>query len=149
MTRLATGFRWRTLASLSALAIVVVLPAGRAAAQDDPPEPAVDCKKAISTPEIALCADRDYQTADRRLNLAYRAVAASIEKTDVPPEARVEWHKALVDAQRRWVAFRDAECDLTGYEWYGGTGRQAAMTTCMTALTDERTKALRLHADPH
>jgi uncharacterized protein YecT (DUF1311 family) len=81
------------------------------------------------------------------LNEAYRAVVASVDKADVPPEARTKWHNALVEAQRRWIAFRDAECALTGYQWYGGTGRAGAETTCMTQLTNSRTEALQSHAN--
>ena len=112
------------------------------------PEPVVDCRKAVSTPEVALCAQRDFEAADAKLNTAYRAVFASIDKSDVPADARADWRKALVEAQRRWIAFRDAECTVTGFEWYGGTGRSTAELGCQRELTDARTKQLRVHADP-
>jgi uncharacterized protein YecT (DUF1311 family) len=119
----------------------------QAAEQDSASETGIDCKTAASTPAIEFCASRDYRAADLRLNDAYRAVVASIDKADVPPEARAKWHNALVEVQRRWIAFRDAECALTGYEWYGGTGRAGAETTCLTQLTKSRIEALQLHAN--
>jgi uncharacterized protein YecT (DUF1311 family) len=119
----------------------------QAAEQDSASKTDIDCKTAASTPAVELCASRDYRAADLQLNEAYRAVVASIDKADVPPEARAKWHNALVEAQRHWIAFRDAECALTGYEWYGGTGRAGAETTCMTQLTKSRTAALQLHAN--
>jgi uncharacterized protein YecT (DUF1311 family) len=119
----------------------------QAAEQDSASTTGIDCKTAASTPAVELCASRDYRAADLRLNEVYRAVVASIDKADVPSEARAKWHNALVEAQRRWTAFRDAECALTGYEWYGGTGRAGAETTCMTQLTKGRIEALQLHAN--
>jgi uncharacterized protein YecT (DUF1311 family) len=118
-----------------------------AAGQDRAPETGIDCKTAASTPAVEFCASREYHAADLRLNEAYRAVAAFVDKADVPPEARAKWHNALVEAQRRWIAFRDAECALTGYQWYGGTGRAGAETTCKTQLTNGRIEALQLHAN--
>lgn len=50
--------------------------------------------------------------------------------------------------QRRWIAYRDAECELTGFEWYGGTGRSHATLEFARELTEARTKALKLYADP-
>jgi uncharacterized protein YecT (DUF1311 family) len=119
----------------------------QAAEQDSTSTTGIDCQTAASTPAVELCASRDYRAADLRLNEVYRAVVACIDKADVPPEARAKWHDALVDAQRRWIAFRDAECALTGYEWYGGTGRAGAETICMTQLTKSRIEALQLHAN--
>lgn len=112
------------------------------------PEPDIDRREAVSTPEVALCAQRDFEAADARLNTAYRAALAAIDKTDVPADARADWRRALVEAQRRWIAFRDAECTVTGFEWYGGTGRSTAELGCQRALTEARTKQLRAHADP-
>lgn len=140
--------RFAPVAVLVAVFVALALRPPPAGAAGPAEEKGVDCEKAVSTPEIAACAKEAYEAADKRLNDAYRAVLASIEKTDVPPEARTDWRKALVEAQRHWVAFRDAECALTGFEWYGGTGRSGAEIECARQLTEERTKALRRHADP-
>nr|USU32940.1 DUF1311 domain-containing protein [Methylobacterium sp. OTU13CASTA1] len=108
----------------------------------------IDCKKAISTPEVTLCINDAYEAADKLLNEAYRAAMASIDKRDTAPEVRKDWRKAFVEAQRRWIAYRDAECELTGFEWYGGTGRSGAVLDCARALTEARTKTLKQHANP-
>jgi len=91
---------------LRGAAVAVALMPGLARAQ-----PAIDCREAMATPEVAWCAQKD--------------VEAAIAGTDVPEEARSEWRKALIEAQRHWIAFRDGECVVTGFEWYGGTGRTA------------------------
>ena len=122
------------------------MPSSLFAAQAE--ELGIDCKTAVSTPDITMCVNDAYEAADKQLNAAYRAATASIDKTGVPPDAQRDWRKALVEAQRRWIAYRDAECELTGFEWYGGTGRSAATLDCARELTESRTKSLRRHADP-
>ena len=132
-------------ANPAAVALVLALSPGLARAA---PAPDIDCRKAMATPEVAWCAQKDLEAADTRLNAAYRAAQAAIAGTDVPDAVRAEWRKALIEAQRRWIAFRDGECAVTGFEWYGGTGRGAAELTCRTQLTDARTVQLRAHAAP-
>lgn len=126
--------------------MIACVPSSLCATQTD--ELGIDCKKAVSTSAITLCAADALEAADKRLNVAYRAATAAIVKTGVPPDAQHKWLKALVEAQRRWISYRDAECELTGFEWYGGTGRSWAMVTCARELTEARTKALERHTDP-
>ncbi len=111
-------------------------------------EPSIDCRTAYATPAAEICATRDLRAADLSLNNAYQAEVAFINKAALQPDVRAKWHAALVDAQRRWIGFRDAECGLTGYEWYGGSGRTGAETACLTELTQNRVKALQHHAAP-
>jgi uncharacterized protein YecT (DUF1311 family) len=123
--------------ALAALATAIAT-TGPAAAQD------LDCGKAVSTPEITACAARDLDRADRGLNDAYRAALARIDKADMDPGPRAEWRKALQDAQRKWIAYRDADCDgALAFEWYGGTGASAAVLGCKHEMTLARTKQLK------
>ena len=109
-------------------------------------EPNIDCRAASATPAVEVCATWDLRIADLNLNDAYLAEVAAIDKAVVPLNVREKWHDALVEAQRRWIAFRDAECALTGYEWYGGSGRAGVETTCLTEMTKSRIEALQHHA---
>jgi uncharacterized protein YecT (DUF1311 family) len=104
----------------------------------------VDCGKAVATPELNHCAELDFEKADKALNQAYRAALARIDgATELDAKVRAGWRKTLQDAQRKWIAFRDADCKgAMAYEWYGGTGATAAVLGCMTALTEARTKEL-------
>jgi uncharacterized protein YecT (DUF1311 family) len=126
--------------TLFATLVAFVLPA---AAQT--PAPTVDCAKATATPELNHCQDQAFQKADRALNAAYRAALARLDQTTaLDAKVRAEWRKALQDAQRKWIAFRDADCKgAMAYEWYGGTGATLAVLGCMTSLTEARTKELR------
>ena len=63
---------------------LTALPAGATPAGDE----GIDCRTAVSTPDLTVCASDAYDAADERLNAAYRAVIAFIDKTDVPADAR-------------------------------------------------------------
>ena len=106
--------------------------------------PKVDCGKAVATPELNYCAELDFEKADKALNQAYQAALARIDQTtERDAKVRAEWRKTLQDAQRKWIAFRDADCKgAMAYEWYGGTGATVAVLGCMTGLTEARTKEL-------
>ncbi len=107
--------------------------------------PKIDCNKAVATPELNYCEELELKKADRELNEAYRGALARIDRAmELDPKVRVEWRKALQDAQRKWIAFRDADCKgAVAYEWYGGTGATLAVLGCMRAMTLARAKELR------
>ena len=50
---------------------------------------------------------------------------------------------SLVKAQRAWIAFRDAECNLAYAEWGSGSMRSIAFADCMSDMTARRTLDLR------
>ncbi len=106
--------------------------------------PKIDCSKAIATPELNYCEEVELEKADKALNVAYRATLARIDgATELTPKVRKEWRQAVQDAQRKWIAFRDADCNgATAYEWYGGTGATVAVLGCMRQMTLARTKEL-------
>lgn len=65
-------------------------------------------------------------------------------ETGVDDTIRREWREALQDAQRKWIAFRDADCKgPVAYAWYGGTGASAAVLSCMVDKTVTRTGELK------
>ena len=106
-------------------------------------QPAVDCKKATSTPELNYCAERAFDRADKALNAAYRATMARIDKSDLEVAPKAEWKKAVQEAQRKWITFRDADCDgAVAFEWFGGTGATSAVLGCKEQMTLARTKEL-------
>lgn len=114
-------------------------------------EPAIDCAKATATPEIAFCAEKDFKAADTALNDAYRALLAKIDASAgsgdnaAATQAR-SWREAVTEAQRKWIAFRDADCAAVGTAWNGGTGMGAAVSGCLAEATRARTAALKLRA---
>lgn len=111
----------------------------------------IDCNNASSTVEMNFCADRDYKAADKTLNAAYLAALTYIRSRDMemPYDAR-SFEDAMRNAQRTWVAYRDADCkDLVAQEWSGGSGASSAILGCMTEKTIRRTKELKERYGEH
>ena len=75
--------------------------------------------------EMNRCADQQYREQDRRLNELYKR----LEKT---PE--------LINAQRAWIAFRDAECDWQEAEYKEGSMYPMAYSYCLAGVTEDRIK---------
>jgi uncharacterized protein YecT (DUF1311 family) len=114
-------------------------------------EEAIDCNQAKSTVEINFCVDKDYQAADKALNEAYATTLKSVRSRDMeaPYDAK-SFETALKNAQRAWVAYRDADCkELVPQEWAGGTGTTAAVLGCMIDKSNARIKELKDRYSDH
>lgn len=101
---------------------------------------ALDCDKAITTPDINECAHRDYQKSDAKLNDTYQRVIAAEKAGPQDPDFPVL--AELVEAQRSWVKFRDANCNAVFDYWHEGTILGLNRIVCLQMLTDERTRQL-------
>ena len=95
--------------------------------------PALDCSNG---PQSALneCAAVDFRAADAQLNTAYQAITRRL--TDTPAR------RSLVEAQRAWICFRDAECELDTKSSEGGSIRPLLFSECQRRLTKRRTADL-------
>jgi uncharacterized protein YecT (DUF1311 family) len=78
------------------------------------------------------CIGEELERQDRRLNRAYEALMGS-----VPEKRRAQ----LRDAQRKWIAFRDANCEFY-YDPQGGSAARLAANECVVTLTAERAHEL-------
>ncbi|MHB2266151.1 lysozyme inhibitor LprI family protein [Aliihoeflea sp. PC F10.4] len=89
------------------------------------------CPDAVSTIDIVECLGEIYTEQDARLNTAYRSAIDPLEG---------ERRTLLRDAQRSWVAFRDANCQF----YRSGEGTIAAIegTSCMVETTRSRVDEL-------
>ena len=68
------------------------------------------------------------------LNQTYRKLLADLD----------DEHRALLQkAQRAWVAFRDADCDLDASTALGGSMYGMLAADCRAAMTDTRVKDLK------
>jgi uncharacterized protein YecT (DUF1311 family) len=83
------------------------------------------------TSEMEDCISGEFELQDRRLNRSYKALMASI------PEKRLE----LRDAQRKWIAFRDANCGFY-YDAEGGSAARLVSKACVVILTADRAHEL-------
>ncbi|SCB07832.1 lysozyme inhibitor LprI family protein [Rhizobium multihospitium] len=90
-------------------------------------------KKAHSQAELTECSQNDLKQVDGQLNKLYKEMEARLKGDD-------DTTKLLVDAQKKWVVFRDAECALTTVRTAGGSINAMNFNACLTGLTQSRVK---------
>ena len=84
--------------------------------------------------EMNECAAAEYQAADAALNAAWGPAKAFFDG--------MGHGAALLDAQRKWIAYRDAACQAEILPYDGGSIQPLIYSTCMTRITRQRTDAL-------
>ena len=109
------------------------------------------CRSADEGGETTLgmtyCNAAETAAWDVLLNEEYRATrdwakARDAEERHYFPEF-ANLAEALLEAQRAWIAFRDAECGLAYASWGSGSMRHIAGTSCLLEMTARRTLDLR------
>ncbi len=111
-----------------ALLFAAVLLAMPASAQES------DCRNAMTQSDMNICANRNYQTADRALNTAYADLLSALNDAGFKAKLRA--------AQRNWISYRDSVCAFETAGNEGGSIHPLLYASCLTRLTRERTRAL-------
>ncbi len=104
---------------------------------------ALDCSKAISTPDLNTCAKQDQKEVEAELNTVYKEVIRSLSGPDTELEKPSEVKSALIKAQRAWVKFREADCNAVYLKHMSGTIRTVMYIGCMQSHAEQRIKALK------
>jgi uncharacterized protein YecT (DUF1311 family) len=114
-------------------AILLVVAPCAAFAQD------VDCVNQTTQLDMNQCAYQEWQAADADLNAVYAETLAIVQERDrsYTPEGDSEEDR-LRRAQRAWVAFRDANCDVAGYQMRGGSAEPLLVNGCLRQMTEDR-----------
>ncbi|THH36261.1 DUF1311 domain-containing protein [Aliishimia ponticola] len=81
------------------------------------------------------CAAAEYQRADAELNALWSYAKPSADQMGVGAQ--------LLDAQRKWIAYRDAACTAEAEMFRGGSIQPLVWFQCMTRLTAQRSGDLR------
>lgn len=116
---------------VGALLAAGVLPVVQAA--DDP------CyEKAQTQDQLTACATNALQRQDQELNRLYRQMEARLKNDD-------KTRQLLVDSQRKWIAFRDAECTFVSIRSAGGSIHAMEHNNCLGELTRSRVIELQNH----
>lgn len=104
-----------------------------------------ECANAMSQMEMNACARQAFERADAELNRLYREQIVAARASDRSPDnGRIEGddrpgeEETLREAQRAWVAFRDAHCRGEGYAERGGSMEPMIFHQCSERLTRER-----------
>ncbi len=96
-----------------------------------------DCATTATTQvDINACAAGKYQQADAQLNRTYRQL---LGREDGQAAAQ------LKEAQRRWVAWRDAQCAFEAGGVSGGSAQPMVLDQCLERLTRAQTSLLDSH----
>ena len=122
------------------LALLLLFAAvGPAAAQDH-----VDCNNAVAQQDMNFCAEKDFEAADAELNDVWKEARKAAKAMDAEQRDELKGaDKALLAAQRSWIGYRDAECELAGFEARGGSMEPMLVSGCMAEMTRARTKQLK------
>jgi uncharacterized protein YecT (DUF1311 family) len=112
---------------LTTLAALALLAAGPALAED--------CANAPTQGAANACAARELAAVDARLNASYNQVVGRLK---AEPAARA----ALLESQRAWIRFRDAECAFATVNG-GGSVLPFLDARCRARLTEDRLRQLR------
>ena len=114
--------------------ILALLLAAAVPAPDDPVENAC-YERDQSQQGMNMCAGQAYERSDKALNDQWAKALA------VYGEA-AESKKLLLDGQRAWLKYRDAQCDLAAFDNRGGSIWPLIHSGCLANLTRRRTKEL-------
>jgi uncharacterized protein YecT (DUF1311 family) len=89
-----------------------------------------------NTLEMIDCGMALLQTEDRALNAAYNTALTNAEAGGYVEQLRT--------AQRLWIPYRDAACAAEAAPYLGGSIHPLIVISCVTKLTQDRTRDLRL-----
>ena len=79
------------------------------------------------------CAQRETELWDQRLNAAYTALRRRLQERE-----QSHRRERLLDAQRAWLSFRDAECAQLSLAYEGGTMAGVVANSCFNDFTARR-----------
>ena len=85
---------------------------------------------------LDACAGAARDKADAALNGAYKQIVGRL--ADNPGKT-----KRLIEAEKAWIAFRDAECAFANSDPEGGSIHSMEVTLCEEKLTNIRAQQLR------
>ena len=120
----------------SLLFMLLFLPAtstfSRAQHMNEPDSP---CAGPSSTAELVGCLAKAFEASDGKLNSVYQTIRKKLDGEDA---------NRLVETQRIWIKYRDANCEAERALYEGGTAARPAYLGCMEAMTRARTKELQV-----
>ena len=92
-------------------------------------------KCCCTTLDTSICLAKVLKKVDLQLNDTYQKSLKTVEDS-------AQDGQNLRDAQRAWIAYRDAACKAEYDLWGGGTGGPNAHTICIIRITRQRTTDL-------
>ncbi len=103
---------------------------------------ALDCSKASNTLEINECASIEQKKVEAKLNAVYQRVMKFLDKQIADGDLDKASKTTLIEAQRAWLKFREADCSAVYQYHIAGTIRNVMHIGCMQTHTERRIKDL-------
>ncbi|GAB3930674.1 lysozyme inhibitor LprI family protein [Larkinella terrae] len=99
-----------------------------------PPEVFTNCDNAQTQTEMNMCAQMRFQKADQELNAVYKQLIELVSKDD---------KTLVIEAQRQWIAYRDAHCKVYEKMYQGGSMLNMVIANCKETTTLSRINELK------
>ncbi len=91
------------------------------------------CPNAVTTLDMAQCFSKAKASSDEKLTALYKRVLSKLDGDDAD---------RLVNVQRVWAEYREANCSAERVLYQGGSAAPVVYVACMEALTKARTEEL-------
>ena len=105
-----------------------------------------DCRDPISQSDMTQCAAQSFVRADKALNAQWKRTLAAMKAADAgydrQPGDTSSSAGLLLQSQRAWLQYRDAQCRLQSYAMRGGSAAPMIDYGCKARLTTARTRQL-------
>jgi uncharacterized protein YecT (DUF1311 family) len=107
------------------------------------------CSDLGSNVEIGACLAAVERDVERELLLTLAAAQRNIAGRDfMTPPTLARFAAAFDRAQAAWLAWREVDCgEVTGFEWWGGSGAGIAARSCRIEATTARVRDLTARYD--
>ena len=127
---------------IAVAAVLMFAQAGATAAEGE-----LDCDHAQYQIEMNLCAAREYEAADAALNTLWAEISARMKALDAEVDSEHDKQpghfETLLEGQRAWLKFRDAQCLSESFMARGGSMQPMLDSHCRTYMTELRIQQLR------
>jgi uncharacterized protein YecT (DUF1311 family) len=102
------------------------------------------CEDTASMVEMKDCLAEIEQAVEIEMALTWTQVQQNIAtRYFLQNTQRARFAAAADRAQAAWAAFREADCrEVTGFEWWGGSGAGVAIRSCRIETTAARVRNL-------
>lgn len=96
-----------------------------------------------TTPELSACSGAALAHSDKRLNATYKTLLSAARKnSDSENSEMARSETVLRSAQRHWIEYRDAMCDVRVIWGAINSDRSGAVFNCQTLLTIQQIHVL-------
>lgn len=107
----------------------------------------IDCDHAHTQFEMNQCAARDFAASDAELNRQWAETVAVMkardEEVDREYDRQPGHYETLLEGQRAWLKFRDAQCLAESFMARGGSMQPMMESYCKVHVTELRIQQLR------